>query len=184
MKEKGNIFVISGPSGAGKNAVLDGLFAKNKNIAQTVSATTRAPRSDEVDGKDYYFISRDDFLEKIKQDEFVEYVQYGENYYGTLKSEVKRLTELNKTVILIIEVRGAQNFKVLYPESTTIFIVPPSVDELRRRIKGRGQNTQEEIDLRLNIALEEMKQRDKYDFCVVNDELDDCIDAVYDIISK
>ena len=182
MQENAKIFVISGPSGAGKNAVLDGLCAKSGNIAQTISATTRSPRSDEVDGKDYYFVSQEDFLEKIDRNEFIEYVMYGKNYYGTLKSEVERLTELNKTVIVIIEVRGAQNFKSIFPESKTIFIVPPSVEELRRRIKGRGQNTEEEIDLRLNIALEEMKQRDKYDYCVVNDELADCIEAVYDII--
>lgn len=182
MSAKGAIFVISGPSGSGKNTVYDGLVEKCDNIAQTVSVTTRAPREGEVDGKDYYFVSEETFLKKIANDEFIEYVNYGKNYYGTLKNEVIRLSELGKTVILVIEVNGAFNIKKAFPESRSIFLVPPSVEELRNRIVSRGQNTDDEIETRISIALDEMKLKDKYDYCVVNDNLEDCINEVYNII--
>ncbi len=182
MSSNGEIFVISGPSGSGKNTVYDGLVAKSDKIAQTVSVTTRAPRDGEVDGRDYYFVTEEEFLDKISKDEFIEYVNYGKNYYGTLKKEVIRLSEQGKTVILVIEVNGAFNIKKAFPESKSIFLVPPSVEELRNRIVSRGQNTDEEIETRINIALEEMKLKDKYDYCVVNDNLEDCINEVYSII--
>ena len=153
-------------------------------ISHTVSATTRAPREGEKDGVDYYYLSREAFEEKIRNDEFVEYVSYGENYYGTLKSEIRRLTDLGKIVFLIIEVRGAMHIKEAFPEATTIFILPPSVEELRRRIATRGQNTPEEIETRLNIALGEMEYRDRYDHQVMNDDLQKCIDTIVDIITK
>lgn len=182
MQEKGSIFIISGPSGAGKNAVYDGLTSKNGDIAQTISVTTRAPRCGEVNGVDYYFVSREEFLRRVKLNEFIEYVNYGENYYGTLKSEVDRLLGENKKIILVIDVRGAFNIKNVYPDATTIFIVPPSVEELRRRIVCRGENNSAEVELRLKIALEELKQCDKYDYCVVNDKLEDCIKEINNII--
>lgn len=184
MSKKGQIVVISGPSGAGKNTVFDGLKAKMNNVVQTVSVTTRNPRDGEKDGIDYYFVTKEEFLEKIKADEFVEYVQYGENYYGTLKSEIHRLIDSGKIVILVIEVNGAYNIKKEFPESKTIFIIPPSLEVLRERISGRGQNNEHETELRLNIAVEELKQKDKYDYCVINDELDSCVDEIYRIINE
>lgn len=182
MNKKGSIFVISGPSGSGKNTVYDGLREKSDNITQTVSVTTRAPRDGEVDGRDYYFVTEKEFLARVANDEFIEYVNYGKNYYGTLKSEVLRLTEEGKTVILVIEVNGALNIKKAFPETCSVFIIPPSIDELRRRITSRGQNTEDEINARLSIAEQEMKMRDQYDYCVVNDRLEDCIDEIYKII--
>ncbi len=181
---KGAIYVISGPSGSGKNTVFDGLNALTDNVSQTVSVTTRPPRSDEINGKDYYFVSKEEFLKKVEADEFIEYVKYGENYYGTLKSEVERLVNIGKNVILVIEVQGAGNIKKAFPEATTIFLLPPSIDELRKRIVGRGENTDDEVNLRISIAFEEMKLKDNYDYQVVNDDLDICIKEVYKIICE
>ena len=182
MQNKRNIFVISGPSGSGKNTVYDGVRALLPDIAQTVSATTRPPREGETDGIDYYFLSEESFREHIENGDFIEYVRYGHNYYGTLKSEIERLSRLDKIIVLIIEVNGALRFKELFPESVSIFIIPPSVKELKRRIIKRGQNTDEELKKRLSIAQFEMTLKDRYDYCVVNDEIDKCINEVYNII--
>ncbi len=183
-EKKGSIFIISGPSGCGKNTVYDALTQKTDTLMQTVSVTTRAPRNGETDGIDYYFVSRDEFLERVKNGEFIEYVNYGENYYGTLKSEVERITGKGKNVVLVIEVQGALNIKKAFPEAVSIFILPPSPDELRKRILARGENTPEELEVRLSIAAEEMKFRDSYDYCVVNDKLDECVEEIYNIIEK
>ncbi len=182
MPMKKNLFVLSGPSGSGKNTVYDGLALRIPALAHTVSATTRDPRAGEIHGVDYYFISEEEFLFRVDHGDFIEYVDYGGNYYGTLKSEVERLTSMHKILVLIIEVNGALRFKELFPEATTIFIIPPSIEELKRRISGRGQNSEEELNTRLEIARAEMENRDKYDRCVVNDDLEHCIDEVYHII--
>lgn len=181
---KGSLVVLSGPSGTGKNTVYDGLRAKSEDFVQTVSATTRAPREGEKDGVDYYFISTEEFLRKVDAGEFVEHVCYGGNYYGTLKSEIRRLIALEKTVILVIEVNGALNIKAAFPEAVSVFLLPPSMEELERRIRVRGQNTPEETARRMEIAREEMTYQDKYDHRVVNDDLDECINNVYNIIVK
>lgn len=184
MEEKQNLFILSGPSGSGKNTVYDELAKRIPRIEQTVSATTRKPREGERNGVDYYFLSVEEFERKIENEEFVEYVKYGYNYYGTLKSEIRRLSALGKIVVLIIEVQGADHVKKAFPEATTVFIVPPSEEELRRRIVCRGQNTKEEINTRLDIAMEEMKNKDKYDYCVINDDLSVCVDEIVNIIKK
>lgn len=180
----GRLIVLSGPSGCGKNTVYEGLKADNPELAHTISATTRQPRKNEKHGVDYYFISKEEFLKRIEADEFVEYVNYGENYYGTLKSEIERLVSGGKTVIMVIEVRGAANIKKAFPDAVSIFLLPPSIEALAERLNKRGQNTPEEISLRLSIATEEMKLQDNYDYKVVNDELDKCIDEVNAIIKK
>ncbi|MBR3768458.1 MAG: guanylate kinase [Clostridia bacterium] len=184
LNKKGKIFVLSGPSGCGKNTVFEGIQQFNKNVAQTVSVTTRAPRTNEKNGIDYYFVEKEEFLRKIENNEFIEYALYGENYYGTLKSEVDRLVDNGNIVILVIEVQGAANIKKVMPESKSIFLLPPSLDELGKRLRSREQNTEAEINMRMNIALEEIKFKDSYDFCVLNDDLDKCIQDVNDIITK
>ena len=176
--------MISGPSGSGKNTVYDGVKELLPSITHTVSATTRAMRPGEEHGVDYYFLSVEAFRNGIERGEFLEYVQYGGNYYGTLKSEITRLTSEEKIPVLIIEVNGALNIKRIYPDAITIFIVPPSVEELERRIRKRGHNTEDELRTRLAIAQAEMEMRDKYDHCVVNDDLKQCIQEVYTIIKK
>lgn len=183
-EKKGSIFIISGPSGCGKNTVYDALTQRTDSLMQTVSVTTRAPRNGETDGVDYYFVSKDEFMRKIADGEFIEYVNYGENYYGTLKSEVERITSCGKNVVLVIEVRGALNIKKAFPEAKSVFILPPSLEELRKRILSRGENTQQELETRLSIAEEEMKFRDSYDYCVVNDNLNECVDEIYNIIEN
>lgn len=181
---KGSIFIISGPSGCGKNTVFDALMKKDCNIEQTVSVTTRAPRAGERDGVDYYFVSKDEFNSKINSDEFIEYVNYGDNFYGTLKSEVRRILSEGKNVVLVIEVTGAGNIKKAFPEAVSIFILPPSLDELRNRIVSRGENTPEETATRLKIAAEELRFKDDYDYRVINDKLDECVENIYTIINE
>ncbi len=181
---KGNIFVLSGPSGVGKNTVYDELCKIDDNIAQTVSVTTRAPRNNERDGVDYYFVSVDCFNEMINNDEFVEYVQYGDNFYGTLKKEINDLVDNGKTVILVIEVRGAENIKRCFPLSKSLFILPPSQEVLVKRIKERGENTEDEIQKRIDIAKNELTYKDFYDFRVINDDLDVCVREIYNIIKN
>ena len=180
---KGNLFVISGASGVGKTSVLKLVLQQRSDLQFSVSATSRPPRPGEVDGVNYYFVSRENFQDMIDRDEFVEYDYHMENYYGTLKSEVLKKTE-NGNMILDVEPNGALNIRKIYPQATLIFVAPPTLDTLERRIRGRGDTGDDQIKVRLERAAWELEQGEKYDYIVVNDTLDDCAAKVLQIISE
>ena len=156
MNKQRYLLVVSGPSGAGKDTVVSRMMQKHPEIEISVSATTRAPRAGETDGENYYFLTNEQFEAKIDRGEMLEYVNYCGKYYGTPKSEVDARLDRGTTVVLVIEVVGAANIKKLYPESTLIFIMPPSMDELRARLRGRGTESEEAIAGRLKRAEEEL----------------------------
>lgn len=180
---KGNLFVISGSSGVGKTTVLKRVLNVHKDLLFSVSATSRPPRPDEVDGVNYYFVSRDEFQAMIDRNEFVEYDYHMENYYGTLKSEVLKKTAVGN-MVLDVEPNGAMAIKEIYPEATLIFVAPPSMEALEQRIRGRGDTPEDQIKVRLERAAWEYAQREKYDYIVINDVLDDCVEQVLQIISN
>ena len=180
---KGNLFVISGASGVGKTSVLKQVMKVRDDLQFSVSATSRPPRPGEVDGVNYYFISRDEFQAMIDRNEFVEYDYHMENYYGTLISEVLKKTE-NGNMILDVEPNGALAIREIYPDATLIFVAPPSVDTLEQRIRGRGDTGDDQIKVRLERAAWECAQGEKYDYIVINDVLDDCVEQVLQIISN
>lgn len=171
---KGKLFIISGPSGTGKGTICKGLL-DNPNIRVSISMTTRSPRVGEVHGKHYYFVTRDEFEKTIAEGGLLEYAEVFGNYYGTPKAAVVEKLNQGKDVILEIDVQGALDAKRIYPDSVLIFILPPSLEELRVRIEGRGTETEEAINLRLSKALKEMSYIDEYDYYVVNDIIDDAI---------
>jgi len=174
------ILIITAPSGAGKTSITHFLMQEFSNLAFSVSATTRSPRQNEKDGADYYFISADDFKTKIKQKEFAEWeMVYEGKYYGTLKSELKRIWDLNKVPVLDIDVKGALHVQQQYPENTlSIFIQPPSVDELKNRLLSRGTETEESLNARVNKAAYEIGFKEHFNKVIVNDILENaCIEA-------
>lgn len=182
MGVKGQLLVISGPSGAGKGTVCKSLLEKN-DIWISVSATTRKPRNGEIDGINYFFIDKEDFLEKIDNDDFLEYAEVYGNYYGTPKSKVFEVLESGKDVILEIDIQGALKIKSAYPDGVFIFILPPSMEELKSRITNRGSETPESLKTRLNSAYEEISFASKYDYAVINDEVNEAVKKIESIIT-
>ncbi len=184
MNKERYLLVVSGPSGAGKDTVVKKMLEKHPEIQVSVSATTRKPREGERDGEHYYFLSHGEFERKIAAGEMLEHVNYCGNYYGTPKSEVDCRLENGVSVVLIIEVVGAANIKKMYPESTLVFIMPPSVEELGNRLRGRGTESEEVIVRRMERAAEEMQRAGDYDYSVINDDVDRCADALYRILQQ
>lgn len=182
-KTNGNLIIISGTTCAGKGTVIERLLKNNENLTLAISYTSRPMRAGEIDGKDYYFISREQFEEKIKNNEFLEYakVRYGE-YFGTPKKEVKKLLETGKDVILEIDVQGAEQIKKMFQETILIFIMAPSMKEVKRRIKARGKETNEQILDRFQTAYKEINEIPKYNYIVVNDEIETAVKKVEAIL--
>lgn len=179
--ERGLLFVISGPSGAGKGTVCKRIL-EEVDIELSVSMTTRKPREGEVHGVSYYFVSREEFQERVAADGFFEYAQVYDNFYGTPKQMVMEQLSKGRDVLLEIDTQGALNVKAAYPEGIAIFLLPPSLSELRRRLVGRGTETREAVERRLGETLKEISCMKQYDYCVVNDDLEDAVDRVTAII--
>ena len=181
--EKGKFIVISGPSGVGKGTICNKLM-NEVNAWYSVSTTTREAREGEVDGVNYYFVSKEEFEEKIKNNEFLEYNIYNGNYYGTSKEKVVEKLNQGINVFSEIDVNGGKNIKKIFSDALLIYIAPPSMEELRNRLIGRGTDSEEVINNRLEIAKKEMKEAKYYDYIVVNDDLDRATNEVKDIILK
>lgn len=174
MKNKGLLLVVSAPSGCGKGTIL-GEILKDDSFYYSISATTRAPREGEQDGVNYHFITKEEFKQRIAQGGMLEYAQYCGNYYGTPKKEVEQMREAGRDVILEIEVEGAMKVRALCPDAVFLFIAPPSVEELRRRLNKRGTEAAEVIEERVSQAARELSYANRYDYIIVNGELEKAI---------
>ena len=183
LSQKGIIIVVSGFSGAGKGTVMKALTAKYDKYALSISATTRNPRPGEENGREYFFVSNEEFEKLIKENGLIEHAGYVDHYYGTPRKFVEDQLDAGKDVILEIEIQGALQIKEQYPEAVLLFIMPPSAMELKKRLTGRGTETEEVIAQRLKRAKEESVGIEKYDYIVVNDDLDECVEEVHHIIS-
>ncbi len=182
MHNEGMLVVLSGPSGSGKDTVLPELFKSDVDFIRSISMTTRMPRNNEKHGVDYYFVDEECFLSAINDGSMLEYAKYGVSYYGTPKAPVDKWLNDGETVILKIEVQGADNIRKMYPDSVSIFLVPPSMEVLEQRLRGRGSESDEDIRRRLDIALEELTRIGEYDYVVVNDDLESAVDDIKTII--
>lgn len=183
-KKKGRLIVISGPSGVGKDSILEILLKKDMTLKKSISLTTREKREYEQDGVDYFFITKDHFIEMIASDAVLEYNEYDSHLYGTPKRKIDEWLDNGETVILKIDVHGAQKVKNIYPESTMIFLMPPSESVLVQRLKNRGTEADDDLLNRLEIAKREILRADEYDFVVINDDLETAVDDVLKIITN
>ena len=184
MKNLKKLIIITGPSGVGKGTVVKELLDRNKDIWLSISATTRNPRIGEKDGENYYFISDEKFKDMIDKKEFLEWAQFAGNYYGTPLSTVNEKIEKGFIVLLEIEVEGAKQIKEKFPESLSIFLLPPSKEELEKRIRNRGTEKEEAIDRRLSRANYEIASSDQFDFVLTNHDVDETVKEVFKIIKS
>ena len=184
MKRKGIIIVVSGFSGAGKGTIMKALIAKYDQYALSISATTRKPRPGEENGREYFFVSNEEFEKLIKENGLIEHAGYVNHYYGTPRKFVEDKLNAGIDVILEIEIQGALQIKEQYPDAVLLFVMPPSAKELEKRLRGRGTESEEVIRQRLNRAVEESVGIENYDYIVINDKLEDAVEEVHGIISS
>ena len=182
MSKKGVLIVISGFSGAGKGTLMKKLTTDYDNYALSISMTTRAPREGEMNGREYFFVTKEEFEDRIANNGMIEYASYCDNFYGTPKAYVEEQLDNGKDVILEIEIQGAHIVKEIYPDAILMFVMPPSAEELYRRLKGRGTDSDEVIAKRMARAVEESEGIDTYDYIVINDKLEDCIAQINTIV--
>jgi len=181
--KQGRLIVVSGPSGVGKDAVLERFFERMTGVVRSVSATTRDPRSGEVDGRDYYFFTQEKFAHGIANGYFLEYAQYGSNFYGTPSDKVNALRIQGTDVILKIEVQGARDIKRIEPDAVMVFLAPPSFEELAKRLRTRRSDTDEQIAARLAIARDELTRIADYDYLIVNDDLETAVETLCAVVT-
>lgn len=184
MADRGILVVVSGFSGAGKGTLMKRLMEKYDNYALSVSATTREPRPGEEHGREYFFHTKKEFEELILEDALIEYAQYVDNYYGTPKAYVEKQLNMGKDVILEIEIQGALKVKKKMPNTLLLFVTPPSAEELKRRLVNRGTESMEIIESRLSRASEEAEGMLEYDYILINDVIEDCVDNMHSIIQS
>jgi len=184
VAEHGTLFVVSAPSGAGKRTVLNEVFQEDPTLAYSVSATTRPPRRGEVDGKDYIFLERREFLRRIETGEFLEWAEVHGNLYGTLRAPLRELLASGKDIILELDVQGMRRVRMLEDGVVTVFIAPPTFEVLEERLKRRGANGPDDMARRLEDARTEMAQQDEFDYVVVNDKLEDAVAEFEGIVGR
>lgn len=182
MKRNGILVVVSGFSGAGKGTLMKCLLKEYNNYALSISMTTRPPRNGEKEGKDYFFVTKEAFEDRIEQDDLIEYASYCGNYYGTPREYVEEQLSSGKDVILEIEIQGALKIKEKFPTALLLFVMPPTAEELKRRLVGRGTETAEIIEKRMLRAVEEAEGIEKYDYIIINDNLNDCTKELHTIV--
>ncbi|MFB1098492.1 MULTISPECIES: guanylate kinase [Bacillaceae] len=184
IEQKGILFILSGPSGVGKGTVRKALFEQDTHLRYSISMTTRNMRPGEQDGVDYFYKSKEDFERLIGQNKLLEYASYVDNYYGTPRDYVEETLEAGHDVFLEIEVQGALQVKENFPQGVFIFLIPPSLEELKNRIVGRGTETPDLVKNRLNAARDEIEMMDAYDYVVVNDQLDHAVSKIQSIVQS
>ncbi|KUG26636.1 guanylate kinase [hydrocarbon metagenome] len=184
MEKTAKLFVFSAPSGSGKTTIIRKILDEYNELVFSISATTRKRRGAEIEGKDYFFISEDEFLKKIENDEFIEWEKFYDYYYGTLKRFVENQLQIHHSVLLEVDVKGALKIKEKYPNSILIFIAPPNKEVLKERLINRKTETKEDLLKRIKRAEMELEYKDKFDYVVINNELNDAIEQVKKIINK
>jgi guanylate kinase len=177
------VFVITGPSGVGKGTLIRGLMERLPTLELSVSATTRSPRPGERDGVDYHFLTREEFDRKVQEEDFVEHADYAGRSYGTLRSELEERVRTGTPIVLEIEVQGARQVRASVPDAVQVFIAPPSLQELRTRLIGRGTDDPEGVEQRLRVAAEELQAQPEFGHVVVNDRLQDALEQLTRIVS-
>lgn len=184
-RRRGILVILSGFSGSGKGTIMNLLMSRyEENYALSISATTRKPRAGEQEGREYFFKTREEFEKMIEKNELIEYALYVENYYGTPKAYVEEQLEAGRDVILEIEIQGARKVKEMFPDTLLLFVTPPDADTLKKRLMGRGTDEESVVLARLSRAFEEASGVEDYDYLIINDELEDCVNEVHSIIQN